>query len=98
MKTGQKRYNVGRRPHQDGAWFAPKRYGYGAGWPLTWQGWALLGFYGLTIAILIVLARRSEPLGQAGIFLLITIATCVLFIVTRNRTRGGWRWRWGERG
>ena len=22
-------------------WFAPKRYGYGAGLPITWQGWAL---------------------------------------------------------
>ena len=23
------------------AWFAPKRYGYGAGLPISWQGWAL---------------------------------------------------------
>ena len=26
-------------------WFAPKRYGYGAGLPISWQGWALtIGF------------------------------------------------------
>ena len=26
-------------------WFAPKRYGYGAGLPISWQGWAItLGF------------------------------------------------------
>ena len=26
-------------------WFAPKRYGYGSGLPISWQGWAvLLGF------------------------------------------------------
>ena len=23
------------------SWFAPKRYGYGAGAPISWQGWAL---------------------------------------------------------
>ncbi len=27
-----------RRP----AWFAPKRYGYGAGLPIAWQGWAAI--------------------------------------------------------
>lgn len=27
----------------DGAWFAPKRLGYGAGLPIAWQGWLLLG-------------------------------------------------------
>ena len=26
-------------------WFAPKRYGYGAGLPLTWQGWVLCLVY-----------------------------------------------------
>ena len=31
-------------------WFAPKRYGYGAGLPITWQGWAIvLGYAGLVI-------------------------------------------------
>jgi len=98
MKNGQKRYSSRRRTPHDGAWFAPKRYGYGAGWPLSWQGWGLLGLYVLTLAILIVIARRSAPLAQAGIFLLIIVATSLLLIIARNRTRGGWRWRWGERG
>ena len=98
MKTGQKRYRSGRGPLRDGAWFAPKRYGYGAGWPLTWQGWGVLGLYVLTLVILIIIARRSLPLAQAGIFLLIILATSLLMIIARKRTRGGWRWRWGERG
>ena len=98
MRIDQKRYSRGRKTNRQGAWFAPKRYGYGAGWPLTWQGWALLGSYCLTITILIVIARRSLPLAQAGIFLLITLATSLLLMIARSRTRGGWRWRWGERG
>jgi hypothetical protein len=34
-------------------WFAPKRYGYGAGLPITWQGWAVtlayVGVIGLAV-------------------------------------------------
>ena len=26
-------------------WFAPKRYGYGSGAPIAWQGWLVLGAY-----------------------------------------------------
>ena len=33
-----------------GDWFAPKRYGYGTGLPIAWQGWALLAAYGAGIA------------------------------------------------
>ena len=29
----------------EGVWFAPKRYGFGAGLPVAWQGWALLAAY-----------------------------------------------------
>ena len=38
--------------NNDAAWFAQKRFGYGAGLPLTWQGWALLGGYMITIFLL----------------------------------------------
>ena len=37
------------------AWFAPERYGYGAGLPIAWQGWALIGAY---IAVIGVVAWR----------------------------------------
>ena len=33
-------------------WFAPKRYGYGSGLPISWQGWAVLvGFLVLAFAV-----------------------------------------------
>ena len=28
----------------DKPWFAPKRFGYGAGLPIAWQGWAFGSF------------------------------------------------------
>jgi len=31
-------------------WFAPKRFGYGAGLPISWQGWTLTAaFMGFSI-------------------------------------------------
>lgn len=36
----------------DGAWFAPKRYGYGTGLPIAWQGWTLLGGYLMLMLLL----------------------------------------------
>lgn len=38
----------------DGAWFAPKRQGYGAGLPIRWQGWVVLGAY-----LLVVIGLKS---------------------------------------
>jgi hypothetical protein len=73
-------------------WFAPKRYGYGAGLPISWQGWALtIGF----VAIVIVLATRftDRPLQLMAALAPFIIAFVVICAKT---TRGGWRWRWGD--
>lgn len=74
-------------------WFAPKRYGYGAGLPISWQGWAVMlayiGVIGLAVWLL--------PPKPANILAVVVPATVALIIVTMRTTRGGWRWRWGEK-
>ena len=47
-------------------WFAPKRFGYGAGWPIAWQGWALVGGY-LALVLLTVTLLEDRPLAIAFI-------------------------------
>jgi hypothetical protein len=85
------------RHHHDGtgndAWWAPKRYGYGAGLPLAWQGWAVTLAYTLLVTgAAIGILPHSVPA-----FIAITLAaTAVLLVVVARKTRGGWRWRWGE--
>ena len=72
-------------------WFAPKRFGYGAGWPISWQGWALtLLSCAITIATVLLLVDR--PALMAAV-LFPNIALFVL--ITARTTRGGWHWRWG---
>ena len=74
-------------------WFAPKRYGFGAGRPISWQGWAVTAGF---IAIVFALGTlfRDKPLLLAAA-LVPVIAT--LLVITAKTTRGGWRWRWGRR-
>ena len=75
-------------------WFAPKRYGFGAGRPIAWQGWAVLGAY-FTIVVAAAVLLEGKRLAQGSI---IVPATAVLIIIFAKTTRGGWRWRWGDRG
>lgn len=74
-------------------WFAPKRYGYGAGPPISWQGWAvMLGFMLIAVAAALLFATR--PLVLIAILIPLT---AVLLVITARTTRGGWRWRWGKK-
>ena len=74
-------------------WFAPKRYGYGAGVPIAWQGWVVLVLY-LTVVIGAVQLFQRKPLVVGAIMI---PATLLLVLVAAKTTRGGWRWRWGKK-
>ena len=81
--------------NDDGAWFAQKRFGYGAGLPLTWQGWALLGGYLAVMAGLVWAPHLSGGKLPGGALALILVLTVGFIELARRRTRGGWKWRWG---
>ena len=50
-------------------WFAHKRYGYGAGLPISWQGWALtIAYVGLMILASLYI-RRSHNQGRVALAL-----------------------------
>ncbi len=73
-------------------WFAPKRFGYGAGKPISWQGWVVsILFVAMAVGSGMLFAHK--PLVGASIFV---PATILFWIVTARTTKGGWRWRWGE--
>jgi hypothetical protein len=74
-------------------WFAQKRYGFGAGLPIAWQGWAVLGIY-MAVVGLAVWLLEPWPLAIAAI---LVPATFLLVLISARTTRGGWRWRWGRR-
>ena len=74
-------------------WFAPKRYGFGTGVPIAWQGWAILvGFMALVVGVGKLFSNR--PLVMAAILI---PALALLVLITARTTRGSWRWRWRKR-
>jgi uncharacterized membrane protein YhhN len=76
----------------DKDWFAPKRYGYGAGVPISWQGWAVtLGFAATVCGAAFLFRDRPLPMFAAIVPFLIAF-----IVITARTTRGGWRWRWGK--
>ena len=74
-----------------GPWFRAKRYGYGAGLPFKWQGWALmLAHMALVIGLAVALGDR--PMVALPLILLAGIVPLPIYAA---RTEGGWKWRWG---
>ena len=82
--------------HEEEPWFAPKRFGYGAGLPIAWQGWALLAGYTL-IMLAPALVLEWDPVIGLGFAIVVWLcATLALVFIAKRKTRGGWRWRHGE--
>ena len=74
-------------------WFEHKHYGFGAGLPVTPEGWALLGGYGVGFVGLGLTLLPDQPIS----FLIgKTILTAALVSAVAQTTRGGFRWRWGD--
>lgn len=83
--------------HDHRAWFAPKRYGYGAGLPVTWQGWALLASYCGLLGGIRLLDHAGTEGARAAAAVLFVLVTGVFLLIVARHTRGGWKWRWGDR-
>ena len=74
-------------------WFAERRYGYGSGPPITWQGWALtIGFVAIVIVLSMVFGKHPLKLCAS-----LALPTILFIFINARTTRGGWRWRWGEK-
>lgn len=74
-------------------WFRVKRYGFGAGLPCSWEGWALLiGFLVIVVSSAIVLVGRN-PMMHLGVVL---ASTAILVVVSWRKSDGPWKWRWGD--
>jgi hypothetical protein len=81
---------------EKGAWFRAKKYGYGAGLPIKWQGWALLAFY--TLAVVGFGQLAAMPKWELRIFglVMILLVTGGFLRISYHRTEGNWKWRSGD--
>ncbi len=77
-------------------WFAPKRFGYGAGLPIAWQGWAVTVAYVVAMVLTGLMLERS-PVEFWPVAVGLMVVTTIAFVrLAKARTSGEWRWRSGE--
>lgn len=81
---------------EPGDWFAPKKYGYGSGLPIAWQGWVVMGAYMLVVLGALLAIGTGDSVAIIASTAVVLGATVVLMLIARKRTRGGWKWRSGE--
>ena len=74
-------------------WFEPKQYGIGSSMPIAWQGWALIAMhvgFGLVAVVLVA----HDPFAK---LVTVIIASAIPMPIYAAKTRGGWKWRWGQK-
>jgi hypothetical protein len=77
----------------DDYWFPAKRFGWGWGFPVTWQGWAVLIVYAVLLGLIAV---KFEPHGHPAAFAVgVAILTLALGVVCWLKGEPP-RWRWGK--
>jgi hypothetical protein len=78
-------------------WFRAKRYGYGAGLPVKWQGWVLIASYVAVLGGIGLISKSADGFTRAFAFTVFLAVTVIFLSVLNKRTEGGFKWRWGNR-
>ena len=73
-------------------WFPAKRYGWGWGFPITWQGWIVLV---LAIAAAVTDGLLFPPSEGLLRFLALELGVAIALILVCWLTGEPPRWRWG---
>lgn len=71
-------------------WFPAKRYGWGWGPPVCWQGWLVLGLWTAMVAVGAIWLR--ENLSAYFLFMAIEIIALIAICWWKGETP---KWRWG---
>jgi hypothetical protein len=76
-------------------WFPAKRYGWGWGPPVKWQGWfVILTYLGSLIAAGFSFQPREHP---AAFFICVAAATVLLMVIAAAKGEKPLAWRWGKK-
>jgi hypothetical protein len=74
-------------------WFPAKRYGWGWGLPVRWQGWVVFGTY-LT---LICAGKLLFRLKDGNLVVYLVVLTALLIVVVAVKGEKPLAWRWGRK-
>jgi hypothetical protein len=74
-------------------WFPAKRYGWGWGPPIAWQGWTVLALWLIAIFASAVVFLPKRMIAFQVSILLLTVALVLVCYKTGEPPS----WRWGDR-
>lgn len=74
-------------------WFPAKRYGWGWGFPSSWEGWLALAVF---FALLAAGVFLFPPADQMISFIVFVIVIAALFVAVCWLKGEPPRWRWGK--
>lgn len=75
-------------------WFRAKRYGWGWGLPLTWEGWLVLAAFLIAAPLAaLVFSPDTQPFAFGATILLLCAGLVVVCYLKGEPAR----WRWGGR-
>ena len=81
--------------HRPAFWFPVKRYGWGWGLPVRWQGWVVLASY---LALVIAAGYFFRPARNlAGFAASVALLTALLVFIVAAKGERPVGWRWGRR-
>lgn len=76
-------------------WFPAKKFGWGWGPPVTWQGWVFMLTWLAILGVgLIVLVSRGESLGWLLVYPLLMSVVMLIVCYWKGEPP---KWRWGDR-
>jgi hypothetical protein len=74
-------------------WFPAKRFGWGWGLPITWEGWVVMAVYiGLIVGITVVVPPARSISG----FAISVAAATIIFMLACWWKGEPPKWRWGD--
>jgi uncharacterized membrane protein HdeD (DUF308 family) len=76
-------------------WFPAKRYGWGWGFPSTWQGWLVFGVFLALVAAGFALFRAFPQHEALVAFLIYIVILSGVFVAICWLKGEPPRWRWG---
>jgi hypothetical protein len=74
-------------------WFPAKRYGWGWGLPLTWQGWVVLAVF---FALVLTGGFLFPPRKALAAYISFVVVLAALLVGVCWLTGEPPRWRWGD--
>lgn len=75
-------------------WFRAKRYGWGWGLPLTWEGWlVLVGYVAMVVAGRYIFPPAGQRSGFIAYVVVLTVVLCAICYAKGEPAK----WRWGKR-